>query len=189
MPPSLTKKIRNFYSTVWSKADLLQNERNILLEIPFPLRAAATEHITTPLWEQTLALSNLSRRHWQHIARRLQPEWFMPGMFLAHSEGQGTGEGVTPEIADLWILERGKVACVKDGKTTMTLAGPQVFGCSLVIRALDPDFSLETDTTAYMSVTPVWLWRINRNFLGRYLKMVSACVHACVRACVRARAV
>ncbi len=80
-----------------------------MLELPFPLRAAAAEHICLPLMQQILCLSHVDGRHWKHISRRFRAEWYPPGKFIAHSEGRGSGEGLKPEMDSLWLLERGKV--------------------------------------------------------------------------------
>jgi hypothetical protein len=161
-------KIRSFYSIVWSKARDLQTEKKILQELPFPLRAAAAEHITLPMMEQILCLSHVNHKHWKHISRRFRAEWYPPGKFIAHSEGRGSGEGLRPEIDSLWLLERGKIACVKHDKGNISLVGPHVFGCSLILQLLDEDVPLETSFNTYMSTTPVWLWRINKEYLQTY---------------------
>jgi len=168
IPRRLNMKIRSFYSIVWSKAADLQNEKKILRELPFPLRAAAAEHITLPLLRQVLCLSHVTERHWKHLARRFRAEWYPPGVFIAHSEGRGSGEGLKPEMDSLWLLERGKVVCVKQGERNCQLVGPQVFGCSLILQLLDPSFPLETSLNTYMSMTPIWLWRVNKEYLQAY---------------------
>jgi hypothetical protein len=168
IPKRLNMKIRSFYSIVWSKARDLQTEKKILQELPFPLRAAAAEHITLPMMEQILCLSHVNHKHWKHISRRFRAEWYPPGKFIAHSEGRGSGEGLRPEIDSLWLLERGKIACVKHDKGNISLVGPQVFGCSLILQLLDEDVPLETSFNTYMSTTPVWLWRINKEYLQTY---------------------
>ncbi len=61
------------------------------------------------------------------------------------------------------------VCVVKQGDTqNVSLIGPQVFGGSLILRLLDPDFPLETEFNTYMSTTPVWLWRVNKEYLQQY---------------------
>jgi len=170
IPRSLNLKIRSYYQVVWSKAEELQCEKNILMELPFPLRAAAAEHITMPLWEHVTCLSYMDRKHWQHISSRLRAEWFPPGDFIANAPGHGTGVGLRQYVDSLWVLERGKIVCVRDGEEFMYITGPQVFGCSLVLKLLDSSFPLETDYVAFMSTTPVWLWRINKEYLQRYLQ-------------------
>jgi len=181
IPKKLNMKIRSFYSVVWSKAHNLQNEKKILRELPFPLRAAAAEHICLPLMQQILCLSHVDGRHWKHISRRFRAEWYPPGKFIAHSEGRGSGEGLKPEMDSIWLLERGKVIAVKQGDSMNTnLIGPQVFGGSLILRLLDPNFPLETELNTYMSTTPVWLWRINKEYLEQYFAVnPDALVEAC----------
>ena len=171
IPKKLNMKIRSYYSIVWSKARELQNEKKILMELPFPLRAAAAEHITLPLMQQVLCLSHVDQKHWKHISRRFRAEWYPPGKFIAHSEGRGSGEGLKPEMDSLWLLERGKVVSVKQEGPNVSLIGPQVFGCSLILRKVDANFPLETDTNTYMSTTPVWLWRINKEYLLQYFSV------------------
>ena len=168
VPKSLVKKVRRYYSNVWSKASKLQEEGQILQELPFPLRASLAEHITMPLVNDVTSLSRISQRHWNQISRRFRPEWYPPGAFIAHPDGHGCGQGLSQEMDSLWLLERGEVACVKKGEKNSILVGPEVFGTSLILQMLDPDFPLETSFNTYMSTTPVWLWRINKEYLGTY---------------------
>lgn len=172
IPRRLIMKVRSFYSIVWSRAANLQNERKILQELPFPLRAALTGHITMPLVKRVKSLSRISEQHWQHISRRFKAEWFPPGVFLAHPTGYGSGEGLEKEIDSLWLLERGEVACVRKGEKncSQNLVGPQIFGSSLILKMLDPDFPLETCSNTYLSTTPVWLWRVSKEYLRAYFK-------------------
>jgi len=80
----------------------------------------------------------------------------------------------------LWLLERGEVACVKKGEKNSSLVGPEVFGTSLILRMLDPDFPLETEANTYLSTTPVWLWRVNKEYLQAYIsENPSALVEFC----------
>lgn len=121
--------------------------------------------------QQVLCLSHVDQKHWKHISRRFRAEWYPPGKFIAHSEGRGSGEGLKPEMDSLWLLERGKVVSVKQEGPNVSLIGPQVFGCSLILRKVDANFPLETDTNTYMSTTPVWLWRINKEYLLQYFSV------------------
>ena len=75
VPKSLVKKVRRYYSNVWSKASKLREEGQILQELPFPLRASLAEHITMPLVNDVTSLSRISQRHWNQISRRFRPNW------------------------------------------------------------------------------------------------------------------
>jgi hypothetical protein len=187
IPSRLISKVRSYYSIVWSRSENLQNETKILKELPFPLRAALTESITMPLVKQVPCLSKVSDRHWKHISRRFRADWYPPGVFIAHPEGYGSGEGLKQEVDSLWLLERGEVACIRNkeeeeegDKMNCSLIGPQVFGTSLILQMLDSDFPLETSSNAYLSTTPVWLWRVNKEYLQAYFKdYPAALVDAC----------
>jgi hypothetical protein len=79
------------------------------------------------------------------------------------------------------------VACIRNkeeeeegDKMNCSLIGPQVFGTSLILQMLDSDFPLETSSNAYLSTTPVWLWRVNKEYLQAYFKdYPAALVDAC----------
>jgi len=180
VPKRLVKKVSRYYSNVWSKASKLREEGQILQELPFPLRASLAEHITMPLANDVPSLSHISQRHWIHISRRFRPEWYPGGAFIAHPDGHGSGQGLSKEMDSLWLLERGEVACVKKGEKNSSLVGPEVFGTSLILRILDPDFPLETEANTYLSTTPVWLWRVNKEYLQAYFsENPSALVEFC----------
>jgi hypothetical protein len=104
IPSRLISKVRSYYSIVWSRSENLQNETKILKELPFPLRAALTESITMPLVKQVPCLSKVLDRHWKHISRRFRADWYPPGVFIAHPEGYGSGEGLKQEMDSLWLL-------------------------------------------------------------------------------------
>ena len=170
LPRNLMKRVHNYYAMVWTRREAMGAERTIWNELPFPLKASAAIAITSPLQPKVTAVSLLSKDAWKHIAGRLQPEWKPPGEFLSHPTGQGDGVSSVLELDSFYFLEKGTVACLRQGDEVIKIDGPQVLGLSRPLSAVVSDIDLEEETVGFMSITPVWVWKVPIEYLMAYLE-------------------
>ncbi|KAL3138951.1 hypothetical protein ABBQ32_005763 [Trebouxia sp. C0010 RCD-2024] len=150
LPRNVKEKIRCYYSEVWVRQQVVENDLNLFMELPTHLRAQVAWLSNRPIMDNIGVLKDLSPEVQYMITGRARPTKVPPGHEIC----------VQGDVADcIWLLHEGDVVAIYHYKEGEIEKGPAIVGGSALLAATEGQFRVRP--CGYRTMTACVLWEVS----------------------------